>query len=619
MLKYEENLASRVNGALQPMLGVKVTVTASNGLPATLYKDNEATVLANPVETDANGYFGFKAANGEYELTFSGAQIESTKRTIELYDADDAPPLTQAQAALPSAASRVGFLAGGVGAQGRTVENKLRERVSVQDFGVLSNGVADDTAALLKAINETPENGVLNLSSGRIVANFPAGIARSNITIRGAGMPRVRADGTQLDGGTAICGTFWIYGDNITLEGFGVDAGLAVCDTFYGGVARDALVVKHPVGGTTLNNINANQLIGLCKEKAVPYHAILMEGHNRSWYRRLHGTFGWWGVVIKATDSIAGDISAENNMMGGIVLKADSYAQCNNLVVSNIKARSDTNHGIAVRVWSDTAQLEQVSLSGILVQGYGTALQIETTGAQAVNNVQVTNVVSRQSGSGVMVLGNSQDVLIDGVDSNAPGSGIHYSSESTTKGIRLRNLKGRAAAFKADSVQLRGGFVADGVDAILNDMVTKSGISVSNVIPKKWNLGAYFGTLNINRVADGASYTLPNGWTNYSAPDPVRVVLKNSRVSMYGRIAVPPTPWTGKEVCFVLPSELWPTTTREFMCQAFDNTGLRSYPVFIQVSPTTGEVSVLLLTQGGAFSSTTGWVSLNGVVFDLEA
>lgn len=152
MLKYEENLASRVNGSLQPMLGVKVAVTALNGLPATLYGDNESTVLENPVTTDPNGYFGFKAANGEYELTFSGAQIESTKRTIELYDADDEPPLTQAQAALPSAASRIGFQGGGTGARGRTIENKLLDLVSVADYtGIDPTGAASSLAAFTSA------------------------------------------------------------------------------------------------------------------------------------------------------------------------------------------------------------------------------------------------------------------------------------------------------------------------------------------------------------------------------------------------------------------------------------------------------------------------------------
>lgn len=152
MQNFEENLASRVNGVLQPMLGVTVTVKTAQGLLATIYSDDGATVQPNPMITDANGRFGFYAANGPYKLTFAGQQIEGITRDIELYDADDEPPLTLAQAALPSAASRIGFQGIGTGARGRTIENKLLDLVSVADFtGIDPTGVASSLVAFTSA------------------------------------------------------------------------------------------------------------------------------------------------------------------------------------------------------------------------------------------------------------------------------------------------------------------------------------------------------------------------------------------------------------------------------------------------------------------------------------
>jgi len=47
----------------------------------------------------------------------------------------------------------VGYLPAGTGAVGRTVQDKLRESVSFKDFGATGDGVTDDTAEVLSALN----------------------------------------------------------------------------------------------------------------------------------------------------------------------------------------------------------------------------------------------------------------------------------------------------------------------------------------------------------------------------------------------------------------------------------------------------------------------------------
>ena len=92
MIKYEDNLAARINGNnLQPLAGAEVRVIdKATGLPAALFQDNELTPIPQPLSTDNNGYFAFKAADGKYMLSFSATQnsprFDTFTREIVLED-----------------------------------------------------------------------------------------------------------------------------------------------------------------------------------------------------------------------------------------------------------------------------------------------------------------------------------------------------------------------------------------------------------------------------------------------------------------------------------------------------------------------------------------------------
>ena len=89
----------------------------------------------------------------------------------------------------------VGYLPSGTGAVAATVQAKLRETISVEDFGAVGNGVADDTAAIQAAINS------LGASTGGTIY-LPAGTYRTtailNCTQRGVTLTGDGADASII-------------------------------------------------------------------------------------------------------------------------------------------------------------------------------------------------------------------------------------------------------------------------------------------------------------------------------------------------------------------------------------------------------------------------------------
>lgn len=96
----------------------------------------------------------------------------------------DVTPVVQNGVTKKAAVNQLGFTPNGVGAVTRTIQEKLRDVISVKDFGAVGDGIADDTAAIQAAINAAIYNNNLNTADGlKLRVYIPGGIYRITDTI----------------------------------------------------------------------------------------------------------------------------------------------------------------------------------------------------------------------------------------------------------------------------------------------------------------------------------------------------------------------------------------------------------------------------------------------------
>ena len=113
--------------------------------------------------------------------TFNNGEQLGSIRTVLNDNADEINTLQASKASIASLASGsgsslIGYNEGGVGSVTRTVQSRLRESLSVEDFGAVGNGSTDDTVAIQAAIDAAVAGGSLRV-------HIPAGEYKITDTI----------------------------------------------------------------------------------------------------------------------------------------------------------------------------------------------------------------------------------------------------------------------------------------------------------------------------------------------------------------------------------------------------------------------------------------------------
>jgi hypothetical protein len=172
-----------------PLVGGKLySYAAGTTTPLATYTGNTTTTAnSNPVILNSRGEAGVWLSSSYYKLKLTDSNdveiwtVDNVGGFATMADLTAAINALTASLAASSGSSLIGFIQAGTGAVATTAQAKMREQISVKDFGAVGNDSNDDTTSIQAAINYA------NTIGGDVY--FPAGTYRitNGLTINNSG------------------------------------------------------------------------------------------------------------------------------------------------------------------------------------------------------------------------------------------------------------------------------------------------------------------------------------------------------------------------------------------------------------------------------------------------
>ena len=314
-----------VSGSLTPQAAyTTAALSIPHSNPIICDALGRATVWLNPALTyriryrDAAGiaipYADFDVVKGDNIGASAGAGLVGFLYNV-IYAAGTVGKWLQ-DLATAAGSAFIGFAQAGVGAVTRTVQSKLRENVSVKDFGAVGDGIAIDTSAILAAVAAAKLSGAgLVFPSGTYKFASPIIIDWSFARVTFLGKVRLVYTGASsyaicIDGGVtgpnaAVHGVVFGMGNPPVIEAIGttwavysrsnhrghlefdvagcLTAGLkvafAVCMTFRVRVSGNLVpFVQVPTFGMLLDQRDAGEYVSACTFDMPIIEAVLSHG-----------------------------------------------------------------------------------------------------------------------------------------------------------------------------------------------------------------------------------------------------------------------------------------------------------------------------------------------------
>lgn len=330
-------------------------------------QDANGSPLANPFTAAQNGLIQFAAPNGRYDLrVVSGSrdyrirvQCNDVAGNVLLADLSDTSDPAKG-------AALVGFKQTGADAVPRTIMDKVREVVSVKDFGAVGDGVADDAPAINAAIEHVYQagGGFVHIPAGVFALSVQVTV-KANVVLCGAGR-----------GATTLI--LKSYDQVVVVEDYGSLRDVT-CD------------------GNNLHIANTIKLAGI----TVRSYCIVENIETKNNYTGI--VLGNYPTSIGSTGSVVRNIHTHNNESRG--LQFDPFASYN--VATGIHSHDNGNAGIIIGHGS-----YQNIVSDYLIENINNGSLWLSQGAyrNRVSNGMIRNPVAGQVAINIQ-LGSYQNVI----------------------------------------------------------------------------------------------------------------------------------------------------------------------------------------------------------------
>jgi hypothetical protein len=443
-----------------PLVGGKVwTYQAGSTTPLATYSDAAGAIPnANPVILDSRG---------EASIFFSAAAYK-----VALQDSTGASIWTQDNLVVYAGADTVNYTPAGTGAVATTVQSKLRESVSVKDFGADATGVTDSTSAFLAAATASLSvfipAGTYKLTSGSL--SFSTGVAfigagqgavtlncasgTSNLfswtgSATGGGMSGVTINGSGMTGGNLISNigqSRWTIRDCILLGGYnGVyiqDQNVATLSNVYFNNQVGAYSIKNYGNGTQAANVLDinNVQIGFATNISSSPTGIIIDGDAATIdMRHVAVVKGYRGISIVNTPNFAlgptflsaYDFQADFPYDSGIYIDGGTGQTQTHHFTDAYAAGSIAGDGIYINTSARYVTIKGAQISGNYKRGiYSNGRYVKISSCQIADNSKAGSASYAGLTLGATTIGAS-------VSNNLIGQWVGYALSLQSYGVEI--------------------------------------------------------------------------------------------------------------------------------------------------------------------------------------